>query len=389
MDPPVEPEPDNAGGGIKAWTKAILQGMAFYILAIEVIHMKRFFLQFLILSILVFALAGCSKGDQAQDIKILNVMTHDSFSISEDLVAAFEKKHGVKIRFLKSGDAGAALNQAILSRENPMADIFYGVDNTFMSRALNADIFEPYDSPLMKNIDESLKLDRLNRLLPVDYGDVCLNYDKAWFKDKGIRPPESLEDLIKPEYKGLSIVENPATSSPGLAFLLATIGCFGENGYLNYWEELRKNDVLITDGWEDAYWGQFSAASKGIRPIVVSYASSPPAEVHFSDKPIDEAPTAAVVGPKTAFRHIEFVGIIKGSKNAELARKLVDFMLDKTFQEDIPLQMFVFPVNKQAQLPPVFVKHATLALEPIIISPELIAKNREAWIEAWTTTVLR
>ena len=363
--------------------------MAFFILPDEENCMKRGVTQFLILIILATGLAGCSKCDVNRDMKILNVMTHDSFSISEDLIIAFEKKHGVTVRFLKTGDAGAALNQAILSKENPMADIFYGVDNTFISRALKADIFEPYDSPMLKNIDESLKLDRLNRLLPVDYGDVCLNYDKTWFKEKGIRPPESLEDLIKPEYKGLSIVENPATSSPGLAFLLATIGRFGEDGYLDYWKDLRKNDVLITDGWEDAYWGQFSAASKGVRPIVVSYASSPAAEVHFSDKPIEEAPTAALVGPGTTFRQIEFVGIIRGSKNVEMARKLVDFMLDKTFQENIPLQMFVFPVNKQAQLPPVFVKHAKLSSEPIFISPDLIAGNREAWIDAWTTTVLR
>ena len=345
--------------------------------------------QVITLIVLALVLAGCGKSGENKDAAVLNVMTHDSFSISEDLVAAFSKEHGVTIRFLKSGDAGAALNQAILSKENPMADIFYGVDNTFMSRALKADIFEPYDSPLLKNIDESLKLDPQNRLLPVDYGDVCLNYDKAWFKKKGIRPPERLEDLIKPEYKGLSIVENPATSSPGLAFLLATIGHFGEDGYLHYWKALRKNDVLVTDGWEDAYWGQFSAASKGIRPIVVSYASSPAAEVYFSDKPMDESPTAAVVGPKTTFRQIEFVGIIKGTKNAQLARELVDFMLDKTFQEDIPLQMFVFPVNKQAQLPPVFVKHALLSREPILLSPEMIAANREEWIDAWTTTVLR
>ncbi|HPR50766.1 MAG TPA: thiamine ABC transporter substrate-binding protein [Deltaproteobacteria bacterium] len=351
--------------------------------------MKRSIIQLLILIFFAAVLTGCSKGEKSQDVKILNVMTHDSFSISENLVTAFEKEHGVNIRFLKSGDAGAALNQAILSRENPMADIFYGIDNTFMSRALKADIFEPYNSPMLKNIDESLKLDPQNRLLPVDYGDVCLNFDKAWFKERGVRPPESLEDLIKPEYQGLTVVENPATSSPGLVFLLATIGHFGEDGYLDYWKNLRNNGVLITDGWEDAYWGQFSAASKGVRPIVVSYASSPPAEVHFSEKPLDEAPTAAVVGPGTTFRQIEFVGIIKGTKHMDLAQKLVDFMLDKTFQEDIPLQMFVFPVNRQAQLPPVFVKHATLSDEPILISPDLIARNREAWIESWTITVLR
>ncbi len=160
------------------------------------------------------------------------------------------------------------------------------------------------------------------------------------------------------------MVENPATSSPGLAFLLATVGHFGEDGYLEYWKGLRSNDVLVTAGWEDAYWGQFSAASKGTRPIVVSYASSPPAEVHFSKEPLDESPTAVVAAPGTAFRQVEFVGIVKGTRQPALARKWVDYMLDIPFQEDIPLQMFMFPANSKAVLPDVFRKHAAVPREP-------------------------
>ncbi len=328
-------------------------------------------------------------GDGAEKVKQVVVMTHDSFSIGKNVVAAFEKAHGVKVRFLKAGDAGAALNQAILSKNNPMADVFFGVDNPFLTRALDAGIFEAYDSPLLAAIADDLKLDPQNRLLPVDYGDVCLNYDKKWLADNGLAPPATLEDLIEPEYKGLTVVENPATSSPGLAFLLTTIGRFGETGYLDYWKKLRDNDVLVVEGWEKAYWGHFSAASDGTRPIVVSYASSPPAEVHFSEKKITEPPTAAVVDPGTCFRQVEFVGILKGAAHPDLARKWVDFMLDKKFQEDIPLNMFVWPANRAAALPDLFVKHAKVASEPATVPPDKIADSREAWIEAWTNTVLR
>ena len=355
----------------------------------EVRVMKRIAVYLIILSLSLTVLCACSKGCRSDDITIVTVMTHDSFSISEEVIAAFEKENSVNVRFIKSGDAGAALNQAILSKENPLADIFYGIDNTFMSRALEAGIFLDYDSKMLSAVDEGFKLDPEHRLLPVDYSDICLNYDKAWFREKGIRPPESLEDLVKDEYRGLTVVESPATSSPGLGFLLATIGHFGPKHYLDYWKELRKNDVLVTNGWEDAYWGQFSAASEGVRPIVVSYASSPPAEVHYSEKPLDEAPTAAVTAPGTAFRQIEFAGILKGTKNLTAARKLIDFMLDTTFQEDIPLQMFVFPVNRNAKLPEVFSAHAKLSDEPVEVSPEAIAQNREKWIEDWTHNVLR
>lgn len=341
-----------------------------------------------VLTLLALA-AGCTKEAEQASPPTLTVMTHDSFKISEKVTKAFEQANNCTIVFLKSGDAGSALNQAILSKKNPLADIFYGVDNTFMGRALKEDLFEPYACPLLRSVPDELKLDRTGRLMPVDFGDVCLNYDKAWFKDRKIAPPATLEDLAKPRYRGLLVIENPATSSPGLAFLLATIGHFGQDRYLEYWKELKKNDLLVTSGWEDAYWGQFSAASKGSRPIVVSYASSPPAEVHFSKKPLDEAPTAAVVAPGTAFRQVEFAGILKGTKNLELARRFIDYVLDIPFQEDIPLQMFVFPANKHAKLPDVFRRHALIAAEPVRVDPDAISTHRETWIEDWTNAVLR
>lgn len=330
-----------------------------------------------------------ARAGEAQAPVEITLMTHDSFNVSKEVVAEFEKKHHAKIRFLKAGDSGAALTQAILSKNNPMADLFFGVDNTFLSRALGAGIFQPYESSLLSQIADDLKFDPENRLLPVDYGDVCLNYDKRWFKNKGITPPKSLADLTKPVYKGLLVVENPATSSPGLAFLLTTIDHYGEAKYLDFWKKLKANDVLVVDGWESAYWSHFSAAGKGSRPIVVSYASSPPAEVFYSKKPLTEAPTAAVIAPGTAFRQIEYVGILKGTQKRDLAEKLVDFMLDKRFQEDIPLQMFVFPANRNARLPEVFVKHAVVAEKPAKVSSVAIDMNRERWIEAWTQTVLR
>jgi thiamine transport system substrate-binding protein len=319
----------------------------------------------------------------------ITLMSHDSFNISEEVIAEFETANNARVVYLPSGDTGAALNQAILSKNNPLADVFFGVDNTFMSRALNADIFEPYASPKLTEVSDTLKLDPQNRLLPVDYGDVCLNYDKAWFAEQGIEPPADLDTLTDANYRGLTVVENPATSSPGLAFLLATIVRFGEEHYLDYWQMLRDNDVLVVDGWEEAYWGQFSAASDGDRPIVVSYASSPPAEVYFAEQPMNEAPTGVVLADGACFRQIEFIGILKGTQQRVLAEKLADFMLSKRFQEDIPLQMFVFPANTTAALPDVFVQYAKIPENPASISPEAIESNREAWIEAWAETVLQ
>ncbi|PWH14831.1 MAG: thiamine ABC transporter substrate-binding protein [Anaerolineae bacterium] len=326
--------------------------------------------------------------EQPPTPRTLTIMSHDSFAASQEVIAQFEQQNNVKIAFLEAGDTGSALNKAILSKDAPLADLFFGIDNTFLSRALEADIFEPYDSPLLAQIPAEFKLDPQNRALPVDYGDVCINYDKTWFAEKGLSVPTSLDDLLKPEYKGLLVVENPATSSPGLAFLLATIAKYGDPGYLEYWKALRENGVVVVDGWETAYYTNFSASSgKGPQPMVVSYASSPAAEVIFASQPLTEAPTASIFDG--CFRQIEFVGILKGTPNRELAEKFVDFMLSLPFQEDVPLQMFVYPVLPTAKLPDEFIKYAQTAPNPASLPAEQIAANREKWIEAWTQVVLR
>jgi thiamine transport system substrate-binding protein len=324
------------------------------------------------------------------DAPELVVMTHDSFAVTADLVNQFEAENKVKVTFVKSGDAGAALNKAILSKNAPIADVFYGLDNTFLSRALDEGIFEPYNSPQLSQVDEAFKLDKTNGALPVDYGDVCINYDKTYFKDKNLALPVSFEDLLKPEYKGLLVVENPATSSPGLAFLLASIAHFGSDKYLDFWRQLKDNGLQVVDGWETAYYTNFSGSSgKGPQPLVVSYASSPAAEVVYAATPLTESPTASIVAPQTCFRQVEFVGILKGSKQRALAEKFIDFMLSKSFQEDMPLQMFVYPLLKGAALPEAFTKYNQVPEQPASLAPADIAKNRDTWINAWNEAVLK
>lgn len=344
----------------------------------------------ILMALPAITLAACT-GIEPESREIA-LMTHDSFDVSEEVIAAFEETEGVTVAILPSGDAGTALNQAILAREDPLADVFYGVDNTFMGRALSEDLFVPYDSPLLDQIPDELELDGTKRLLPADFGDVCLNYDRDYFSTNALSLPESLADLNDPAYSGLLVVENPATSSPGLAFLLATVAEFGVTGdytYLDFWRDLRANDVLVTNDWNDAYYGQFSVAGDGNRPLVVSYATSPPAELIFADPPVDSPPSGSITAPGTCFRQIEYVGILRGARDEELARKLVDFLLSRQFQEDLPLRMFVFPANENAALPTEFTQWVTTPDEVADLSPAEIDANRDEWIEAWTEVVLR
>jgi thiamine transport system substrate-binding protein len=341
-----------------------------------------------VVTVLLVAGAATACSDDSGDDESLTLVTHDSFAVSDTVLQEFTDETGIEVKVLPSGDAGAALNQAILTKDDPLGDVFFGVDNTFLTRATTAGIFEPYESGALSEVPEELQLDPEHQLTPVDYGYVCINYDKGYFADAGVPVPQSLADLTDPRYRGLLVVENPATSSPGLAFALATIAEFGEDGWRDYWQQLRDNDVEAVAGWEEAYNGEFSAGEgSGDRPLVVSYASSPPAAVFFSDPQPAESPIGTLL--PSCFGQVELAGILKGTDNEVGAQKLIDFMLSKSFQEDIPLSMFVFPVRTGTALPDVFTKFADVPPSPLTLPPAEIGAERERWIEEWTDTVLR
>lgn len=340
-----------------------------------------------VLFVLCLAPAAMAQDDEPV---VLTLVTHDSFNVSEDVLAAFEAETGIRVQVLRAGDAGQVVNQAILTAGNPLGDVLFGVDNTFLGRALENDIFIPYSSPLLEFVPEAFVLDPEHRVTPIDYGDVCLNYDRAYFETHDLPLPASLADLTLPEYRGLLVVQNPATSSPGLAFLLTTVAVFGTEGdytWLDFWADLVANDVLITQGWSEAYFGFFTAASEdGTYPLVVSYASSPP----FTVDPDTELPTTgSITADETCFRQIEFAGILAGTQHEEAAQQLIDFMLSLPFQEDVPLQMYVFPVNSDALVPELFETFADIPRVPAELAVEMIDAGREEWIQAWIETVLR
>jgi len=339
--------------------------------------MRRYFV-----ALLVLLIGGCGSKDGATGGS-LTLMAHDSFAdaVTDETFADFTTETGFTVAVLRAGDAGAMTNQAVLTRDNPLADVLFGIDDTFLTRGLGAGIFERYESALLDQVPAELQLDPEHRVTPIDYGDVCLNYDKEAFTD--LPPPETLEDLVEPEYADMLVVEHPATSSPGLAFLLATIDRFGEDGWHTYWQGLFDNGTVVAPGWSQAYYGEFSGggASEGDRPLVVSYASSPPAEVIFSETPLTEAPTGVVTDG--CYRQIEFAGILAGTDQAEAAGTLIDFLLSVEFQETIPLTWYVFPANTNVELPEEFIAHTSLPPDPVQMTPELIETNRQRWLDEW------
>ncbi|WND34838.1 thiamine ABC transporter substrate-binding protein [Streptomyces sp. BB1-1-1] len=347
---------------------------------------------------MVGGLAACGSssdgGSQGSgDSKTVTLVSHNSWAASKDVIAAFEKSSGYKVRVLEDGDAGQAVNKAILTKDNPQGDVFFGVDNTLLSRALDNGLFQPYEAKGSDRIRPEYRADQdKHRVTPVTTGDICVNYDKAYFSKHKLTPPDSFDDLIKPEYKDLLVTENAGTSSPGLGFLLGTAAEYGDDGWQDYWKKLKANGVKVVDGWEQAYNEEFSGSSggkkaKGDRPLVVSYASSPPAEVIYADPQPDTAPTGVATG--TCFRQVEYAGLLGNAENTEGGKALLDFLIGKEFQEDMPLNMFVYPVREGARIPEAFRKFGPQAEDPQTMDPAKIAGNRDQWVKSWTSLVLK
>lgn len=369
---------------------------------LRITHARRTAGLALVAALGVSTLAACGGSDGTESSggdgggtksKTVTLVSHDSFNASPAVLKAFTKETGYTVKVLKSGDAGEALNKEILTKGSPQGDVFFGVDNTLLSRALDNGLFTPYQAKGLDRVAADTRLDAAkNRVTPIDTGDICVNYDKKYFADKKLAPPQSFDDLIKPEYKNLLVTENVATSSPGLGFLLGTVAHSGDSGWQDYWKKLKANGVQVVDSWEQAYNESFSGSAggkkaNGDRPLVVSYASSPPVEVLYSEPRPKVAPTGVATG--TCFRQIEFAGLLGGAKNEAGGKALLDFLISDRFQADMPLNMFVNPVVKAVPLPPLFTEFGATADRPETVAPDKIAANREQWIQTWTSLVVK
>lgn len=339
---------------------------------------------------LAVLLAGCAgapsqptPGSTAPtESDTLTVLTHDSFYLPDETLAAFESATGYDVEYVAPGDGGTLVNQLILTKDAPLGDVVFGIDNTFAGRAIGAGVLAPYTSQALPEGSDELVADGAGVLTPIDYGDVCLNADAGWFVAKGLAVPQTFDDLLKPEYADLLVVSNPASSTPGLAFLTATIGVKGDS-YLDYWKQLKANGVKVVPGWTEAYTVEFSGSSgNGAYPLVLSYASSPASELN------DDGEPRTVNLPQTCLRQVEYAGVIAGAQNEAGARAFIDWLLSPEIQAQIPDSMWMYPVDPDAPLPQAWADHGSSVTEAWHVPAETIAANRDTWIRDWTATVI-
>ncbi|SEA02163.1 thiamine transport system substrate-binding protein [Bowdeniella nasicola] len=329
-----------------------------------------------LVSALALGLSACSSAEQPESLVVLS---HDSFDFPETLIKQFAEETGIDVSIQQIGDGGELANQLVLTKDAPLGDVVYGLDNTVSYRISGQDVIAETS---VASPDKALDYAGEPGLIPIDQGDVCVNYDKAWFQGK--QPPQTFEDLAKPEYKGLLVAMNPASSTPGMAFMLATIEHFGTDGWLDYWKQLRDNGVKITNGWSDAFSVDYSAGEgAGPFPMMVSYGSSPAYSVNEAKT---ESTTAAL--PQTCYRQVEYAGVLQGSKNPEAAAKFVEFMLTPAVQEAISEVTYMHPANPEANAPEDLVNFGPLATEMTALPADEVAANAEAWLRAWQAEVI-
>jgi thiamine transport system substrate-binding protein len=329
------------------------------------------------------ALVAFSAFTQALAADELRVMVHSSFSLPKPLLAQFESQNGVKLAIVKGGDAGEMLNKLILTRAKPVADVVFGIDNTLVGKALAAGVLEPLSPQAADASDADLG----TALAAVDYGFVTLNYDKAAIAKSGIALPKTMQELTLPAYKNWLVMPNPATSSTGYAFLLATISAMGEEPAFAWWAQMRGNGLKVVKGWSEAYYTEF-ARNKGAYPLVVSYATSPAAEVFYSKEKVTDSPTASLNLKGGVFRQVEGVGLVKGGGQRAAASKFVEFMRSGPVQQALQTEMWMYPM--QANTPRAEVMR--YASEPAGFEAPavtLVASKGADWVARWTKVVLK
>jgi thiamine transport system substrate-binding protein len=331
----------------------------------------------------LLALTGCAalggEPDSSASATVV-VATHDSWNMPDEVIEKFERRTGLTVKIQPQGDAGQLTNKLVLTKDNPIADMEYGVDNTFASRAVDNGVLQDAQVDTPPSVDAH-RVDGPghDQLVPVDYSDVCVNIDDTWFAEHHLTPPSSLDDLVKPAYRGLFVTPGASSSSPGMAFLLATIGRYGDQ-WPSYWRKLMANETLVTSGWTDAYEVDFTGGGgkHGTRPIVLSYSSSPPFTIPKGAK---RPTTSALLD--TCFRQVEYAGVLAGADNPDGARKFIEFMTRQRFQSALPENMYVYPVLDAAEVPEDWSRWAPTAPDPYQVPADEIADNRAKWLTTW------
>ena len=308
--------------------------------------MKKSFSLFLTFLACTLVLAGCKKSDPARANEVI-VYTYDSFSgewgSGPEIARLFEEKYGIKVTYADCGDSGQILSKAVLEKADPYADVLIGLDNNLSAQAAESGVLLEYkpqnaDTLISKDLSDELNNGGKWLLTPYDYSHFAMIYDSL----SDIPAPTSLEDLTNEVYSKKIILMDARTSTVGLGFE-AWVKAIYQDKADDYMKRLEPSILTVAPGWSVGY-GMFT---DGEAPLCISYTTSPAYHVEY-----DEGDRfKALVFEQGHVRQIEGAGIVKGTKNLKGAKLFMDFLISDEAQNIIPLTQWMFPANKNIELP--------------------------------------
>ncbi|EPD34070.1 ABC transporter periplasmic binding protein, thiB subfamily [Propionimicrobium lymphophilum ACS-093-V-SCH5] len=336
-----------------------------------------------------FVMSGCGASETgaeqsaAQATKEVTLVAYDSFP-AKDIQPGFEAATGYKLNVIEGGDSAELTNKLVVSKDNPLGDVAVGMDNNTALTAYEKGVFDDSGVKLPEGV-EKYSLADADHLVPFDRSQYCINYDEKWLKDKNITAPTSLADLTKPEYKDMLIVEDPRKSTPGMGFMTATIAAQGED-WTSYWSALKDNGVEIADGWTEAF-AKFSSNEGGTKPMMAGFASSsayPTGEDEAGNEIYNMKTLAG-----SCYDAVEYMGLLKGAKNVDGAKALIEYLVTTEAQEIISEANYMYPVNPAAKLPEALAKYGPEVENALSLDAKKVADNRTEWLKTWADTMGR
>ena len=328
----------------------------------------------------------------------LTIVTYDVYGLTQEMLDNFENETGYEITMLKLDDSGSVLDHLLQHKNNQVADLAIGLDNTYLPVAEDHNVLWKHGLEL-PNLSSQISESHLTDFAaPFDHGYICLNYDKSVIDGENYTIPTSLWDLTSEEFNGKVAIPSPETSSPGRAFMSATTYYFdmdedNTTDWTDWWKEMSANDVIITSGWSEAYeihysggYGQWEDGHIGDAHFVVSYCHSPGVEAHFGG---NYTISATLNLDNLAFHQIEYASIVEGA-NLAAANAFIEYLLSEEINSEMPVQNYMYSILENSSLPEDtgYKYNSVIPDKPAIIDQQSIIDNMDEWLSMWNSAMV-
>lgn len=342
---------------------------------------------------------NCQTLPTQDDDGTLKILTYDIAAFSDDMLTNFTEQTGFAVELVYTDDAGGILEIMLQTQGSPQVDLAVGLDNTYLQTALDFCLLT-VNNVDTSNVDPNvMALYDGPKAVPFDQGHVCLNYDESVVDGENLTEPQTLWNLTESQWTDKTVFPSPLTSSPGRAFMVATIDYF-ENDLdpnttaFDWWKAMADNGATFTSGWTEAYeihysggYGAWVDGHLGDAAMTVSYCHSPGVEAYYGG---NWTSSTSLVLPRATFHQVEYGGLVNGGGNQEAANAFLTFLLSEDINRNMPENNLMQSVLNNATWPEEegYRYHTDLPTLNANITTERIGQEMDDWLMAWTNATV-